>query len=280
MKTLELSGRAISLPLNAIAKWLFRLLLIVLAYQAASFTWRIVGLFSPQSPVQSSAMQKGSAQRVTQQAKSIPDIAQLHLFGDARVTTAASTPTVAPKTRLNLTLHGVYVDPDSRKSGAIIGAAGGRQKFFKQGQKIDLAPGVSLAEVRANEVILSRNGRFESLRFVKKTLNLPSVHNVTSSTRKLTGINKQNIMENVRVVPVFAGASGFKGYRLLPRKNRAIYNRLGIRPTDIVLSINGISLKNQREAMRVINELYKARQVELQIERNGNLQTLTVDLSG
>lgn len=267
--------------LSALVKWLPAILIILLAYQSAGLTWKIASYFRVDAPLP--VFTSSSPQVSANQAgkTGLPDLSVMHLFGNAVEEASTTAPVEAPKTSLNLTLHGVFVDQDPSRSGAIIGTSGGNQKYFNQGQVVDSSAGVTLYEVRPDQVILFRGGRYESLRFPRTSVSNSTVFK-PASTQTATGngkISKRNVMENLRVVPVYGGASGLKGYRLLPKKDRAEYNRLGIRPTDIVVAINGISLKDQKEAMRVINELYKATSVEVQVDRNGTLETFTLDVT-
>jgi len=98
----------------------------------------------------------------------------LHLFGRSAVTgQTAGVPLSAPDTRLNLTLHGVLVDAAPADRGAIIGKSGGEQRFFRVGESV--FGSAKLAEVRTDHVILSRQGKYEALRF-PSTPNLIDPH--------------------------------------------------------------------------------------------------------
>ncbi|MCU7948019.1 MAG: type II secretion system protein GspC, partial [Candidatus Thiodiazotropha sp. (ex Cardiolucina cf. quadrata)] len=72
---------------------------------------------------------------------------------------------------------------------------------------------------------------------------------------------------------------GMKGYRVLPQKNRELYNQLGVRPSDLVTSVNGIPLSNDKEAMKLIEKLKNAQSIQVEIVRNGQPQSLSFDLN-
>lgn len=69
----------------------------------------------------------------------------------------------APPTNLQLTLLGSFVNPDSKRSTAIILVAGGKPRRLAVGDEIN--SGVRLQAVHQDHVVLSRNGREESLHF-------------------------------------------------------------------------------------------------------------------
>jgi general secretion pathway protein C len=86
------------------------------------------------------------------------------------------------------------------------------------------------------------------------------------------------IFEYVRFVPV-KSRDGMKGYRILPQKNRELYNQLGVRPSDLVTSVNGVALSNDKEAMKLIEKLKDSESIQVEIVRNGKPQTLNFDLN-
>ena len=185
--------------MTVLSHWLPVLLLLLVAYQSAGLTWNMVSFFrvEPNLPPTTTSLVRTS----TNQAGTtvIPDLSSLHLFGNAVEEVTGTTPIEAPKTSLNLTLHGVFVDQDPSQSGAIIGTSGGNQKYFKQGQVVDSSAGVTLSEVRPDQVILFRGGRYESLRFPKTSQSNSAVFKATGSqpVKSVNKISKRNIMENI-----------------------------------------------------------------------------------
>jgi general secretion pathway protein C len=79
-------------------------------------------------------------------------------------------------------------------------------------------------------------------------------------------------------VPVRSGAN-LKGYRVLPQKNRQLYNQLGLRPSDLITGVNGVSLNNEKEAMKLIDQLKEVDQLSLEILRKGQPQTVSISLN-
>ena len=86
------------------------------------------------------------------------------------------------------------------------------------------------------------------------------------------------IFQYVRFVPVRSGKN-LKGYRVLPQKDRELYNQLGLRPSDLITGVNGISLNDEKEAMKLIEQLKEVDQISLEILRKGEPQSLNISLN-
>ncbi|MDH5436313.1 MAG: hypothetical protein OEX83_06090 [Gammaproteobacteria bacterium] len=106
-------------------------------------------------------------------------INQLYLFGQAtqQQPTATPTPITAPETRLNLKLNGIISSDGENTAGAIIEKSAGKQEYFSLGDTI--SNGVTLKEVYKDRIILSRNGRLETLSLPKTNINA----NINTDTR-------------------------------------------------------------------------------------------------
>ncbi|MEW8508494.1 MAG: type II secretion system protein GspC [Candidatus Thiodiazotropha sp.] len=278
------------------------LLVLLIGWRAAEFTWSLIPAPEIKQQVQSQGAKATPAVRNRSVSNRLDDVAKLHLFGVAGASTPAKKiDTKAPETRLNLTLHGVFVADDTDKGEAIIGTSGNVQKYYKVGSAV--MSGVTLEAVFNDRVVLLRNGQSEVLRFPKlsnrsaaparrKTASTggetrlstgPSVadHRPSKNLSKYSELLRNEplkVFEYVRFVPV-KSRDGMKGYRILPQKNRELYNQLGVRPSDLVTSVNGIALSNDREAMKLIEKLKDVRSIQVEIIRNGKPQVLNFDLN-
>ncbi|MET0065104.1 MAG: type II secretion system protein GspC [Candidatus Thiodiazotropha sp.] len=281
------------------------LLVLLISWQASQLTWGLIP--APETPYQVMPTRLISADLDPTPAtdrQNLSRLASLHLFGDA-----ASKPVVrkvdtkAPETRLNLTLHGVFVADKPEEGAAIIGTSGSVQKYYKVGSAI--MSGVTLQAVFNDRVVLLRNEESEVLRFPKVdnsrvvepakgapsrvvrprkdgfgpgAKSQPASGANLSQYRDMIREEPLKIFEHVRFVPV-KSRDGMKGYRILPQKNRALYNQLGVRPSDLVTSVNGIPLTNDREALQLVDKLKDAQNLQVEIIRNGQPQTLSFDLN-
>jgi len=95
----------------------------------------------------------------------LKDIVSANLFGDPKPKVEVKN---APKTTLNLTLQGILSASDSSVARAIISSSGkNKAELYSVGEEIKGA-GASIKEIRAQEVILNRNGAIESLPLKRK----------------------------------------------------------------------------------------------------------------
>jgi general secretion pathway protein C len=274
-------------------KVMVALLTLLVASQAADLTWRLIpvpeSVAKPPRPTQQAPMKQS---RGGDAENGLETVANLHLFGKAGVKPVTKIEAKAPETRLNLTLHGVFVDEDPKRGAAIIGTSGSTQKYYKIGATV--MNDVTLQGVFADRVVLLRKGQSEVLRFPKvpTTASLaPNKRGRPDSSRKRAGDSQaldgyrevfqkepMKIFEHVRFVPV-RSRDGLKGYRVLPQKNRELYNQLGIRPSDLVTAVNGVSLSNDQEAMKLMQTLKDASTLQVDIMRNGQPQSLSFNLN-
>ena len=93
----------------------------------------------------------------------VNNIVNANLFGDPSPDPIAK---VAPKTTLDLTLQGVLAASDNSISRAIIMSGKRNSKLYSIGESIQGA-GVSIEAIKADEVLLNRNGAIESLPMIK-----------------------------------------------------------------------------------------------------------------
>ena len=262
------------------------LLLLFVGYQAATMTWQFVG--EPDISQQPKGAQKPVTQATQPKtAQHGSRIAMMHLFGVEGQRTTKNVVKKAPETRLKLTLHGVFVGKGPEKGSAIIGQANGKQRFYKTGTSI--SGGVTLKEVYADHVVLMRSGRSEVLRFPKTVSKGLSVKNRTVATT--TRSNKESlksyrdtfakqplkIFQHLRFIPV-KSQEGVKGYRILPQGNRELFNKLGVKSSDLVTAINGTPLTDERKALQLLSELKNTKRLELDIVRKGVTSSLSLNL--
>lgn len=272
------------------------LLILLLASNAAELTWRIVPTPAAGQAAPARIARPQTADTEGQdKGDRLGQVAGLHLFGVAGATKpVAQIEAKAPETRLNLTLHGVFVEEDPELGAAIIGTSGNTQKYYQVGAVV--MSGVKLQGVFNDRVVLLRDGQSEVLRFPKVSSGssgtvaaLPASSITTQSTptasagslgeyRDMFRDEPLKVFEHVRFVPV-RSRDGLMGYRVLPQKNRELYNKLGIRPSDLVTSVNGVNLTNDQDAMKLIDMLKEATSIQMEIVRNGQPQSLTFNLN-
>ncbi len=240
----------------------------------------------------------GSGQGGAERPRYGIEIAARHLFGQPPKAEAPPPPqetvTTAPKTNLNLVLKGVLATGD-KQALAIIATAGGRdERLYGIGDA--LPGGVTLAEVHPDRVILGRSGRFEALPFPEVTrkgraatteLTPPPPPKAKESPPATVGAterlaqHRRELMRNPSQLaamlnprPVRDG-DRFVGYRIEPRGDAALARDLGLQAGDIVTAINGVLLDKPEKGLVAARSLLNAREITLEVLRNGSPIALT-----
>lgn len=275
------------------ARWLTRaatlVLTIVVAARLADFAWLWV-------PVPESARWRPApvvAPLAAGPARG-PDVAALtgaHLFG---LYQAPSDPGLdqmdkAPDTRLNLTLLGILAADEERGSRALI-SDGAEEKPYSVGDKVP--GGVTLQAIFPDRVILARNGQLETLRLDKDKPSAPltaglagnsPASTVSSETAEMLSRVREQLLTDpskasdyIRVQPANVNGAQ-RGYRIYPGRDRSVFNGAGLRPGDLVTSLNGVNLGDPAQALQMLGDLGQAQSLSLTIERGGVQQNVVVN---
>ncbi len=97
------------------------------------------------------------------------------------------------------------------------------------------------------------------------------------SLRAATGTDVAELARQVNVQPVMENGR-FAGVRLTVGRDSDILSRTGLRSTDVITAVNGIPLDGPQRQPELMRMLQDARQLNLTIRRDGQVQTLTVGL--
>ena len=267
---------------------------ILLGRALADLVWAVVPV--PEAARWRPPPPPASAARPAQSVD-INAIANAGLFGryQAPATTEQSLLS-APETPLNLTLLGLLADDREQYSRALIGTQGGEEKAYAIGD--DVARGVTLQAIFPDRVILARGGRLETLRLERDKAGaggtaaaaLPPVaaaapdDGAGAQVQQLARVRDEVLKdpakasEFVRVQPANVGGQ-LKGYRVYPGRDRSAFTQTGLRPGDLVTSVNGVQLDDPAKALQLLADLGQAGQVNLVVERGGQTQNISINLS-
>jgi general secretion pathway protein C len=237
------------------------------------------------------------------------EVAKWHLFGDAQVdmNRAAVAQAQLQETALKLVLRGTF--NESRPDGgiAIIADEQGVDRAYRVG---DALPGdARLEQILAGQIVLSRGGVSEtlSLRITGDSLSpavstggralparLPGAANTPLAPGTFAPViapgmpdmetyraanlpNVQELAKQVQVFPVFANGR-MQGVRLGVGRDSDLLSRAGLRPTDVVTSVNGIPLDGPARQMELLSALRDARSLQIEVERDGKPVRLQLGL--
>ncbi|MDH5360125.1 MAG: type II secretion system protein GspC [Gammaproteobacteria bacterium] len=275
---------------DTLAQWSGVGLLVVVSYSVALTTWEAVSLL--RGPEESAVISMVSPQTTPRQTLRQPPAAG-ELFGSAgNGSNGAST--AAPDTNLNLSLSGVIAADDPAIALAFIRVAGAQEKSYAINEQV--AGGAIVKEIHQDRVILSRNGRFETLRMPQTFSGIVMEEDADAKAapdNKLNTIKpavtpqevqqyKQKLLSApnelaglIRQRPVKRNGK-ISGYRLFPGRDRELFNRLGLKPGDIITSVNDLPLTDPASAMALYGQLPTMGQLNIKLERGGQPMDLVL----
>ena len=271
-------------------------LLVLVAWIAAGLTWQWL---SPPPPLpELRAPVNAPSSGSTRQPAPVEKIVNVHLFGQANVVPVKTKgPIVAPETRLRLVLHGVFASPDPNLAMAIIAEKGGRDRAYRRGDA--LPGGATLHEIYPDRVILSRSGKLETLKLIRKH-DSASVGTATKTrkpksagappgrqtvrrvpqlqeVKQLYRDDPQKLLQQIRITPVMKDGE-LVGYRF-NHNDRALMRAAGLLPQDIITEINGVSVQDTSGMFGLMQNIDQLQELQLVIMRRGIPQQLTLKLN-
>jgi len=263
------------------------LLVVACAHALVKITWMLL----PEAQIEAAPLRTARVSITTadDNAQDIRRLTSAHLFGETQ-SAAAAAPTSAPETRLNLVLRGVIAsDPMARSSAIIAQGNGGKEDVYGVGDK--LPGGVSVSEVHAENVILERGGRLETLNLAKDS----DVGEIIASVDDNPGLApaspgealrdiRSNILKNPTsfgeyALPVVVKQEGKQiGYRLEPQQKGDMLAELGLEPEDVITEINGVKLDNPQNGIVALRKLSTSNMISIKVRRNGAEVPLNIQL--
>ncbi|HDN27461.1 MAG TPA: type II secretion system protein GspC [Thioploca sp.] len=218
----------------------------------------------------------------------ISTLLEAQLFGRTHTVTMQTETLRAntlPETKLNFKLQGIYYSSNPQSSFAMIATANAKTASYRINDA--LPSGAVLHNIYAKQVILRRNGRYETLRLIGvkdiAAKNRPKTAQVNDKIRpeKLLGnyqrqlkTNPQSLMKLMRISPVKRDGR-LLGYRLKPRKDATILSRFNLQSGDILTTLNGVKLDSPLKGLSVVQQLATANQINLEVLRHGRVVSLS-----
>ncbi|MEH8201827.1 GspC family type II secretion system variant ExeC [Aeromonas veronii] len=268
------------LPMTRVTQVAFLALLIMLAQQSAALTWRLLTLASPQTsqPWQPSAV---AVNGQSNPRLELGEVSRLALFGKAipKAQAKAAVAANVPRTQLNAQLNGVLASSDPAKSIAII-AMSGIQNSYGVGDMID-GTQARIRQVYPDRVIIERDGRDETLMLDGEEYGKPLPQTNTAplgSLRSELMADPGKITDYLNISPVQVDGR-MTGYRLNPGSNPEFFNQSGLQANDLAISINGLDLRDNMQAMQAMQQLAGATEMTVTVERQGEQFDIYVRLS-
>lgn len=272
-------------------------LVLLIGYTLAAFAW----LVADGVPV--AAVPPAPVASVAPRREFTPDMARnWTLFGDASAQPAAGDQP-APQTNLALQLLGIFSTGNDRLAGAVIAERGKDGELFRVGAA--LPGGATLEKVEKDQVLLRRRGQLETLRFdvtasgtgsapdrpvaaarnsagggfvgLKDRLVQPVTGDATEGgPRSRFTQYAEDFKSNPDIVLNDLGLKpGGGGYTVGEGASAELIRNLGLRPGDIVVSVNGKPLGDIQHDAAMVDEVKASGEARVEVKRGS--QTFTVN---
>jgi general secretion pathway protein C len=208
----------------------------------------------------------------------------------------------ARETSLALTLTGIVASTTDGLGSAMIGARK-KQELYSVGDDLPANGKVTLAKILPKQVVIDNNGTYELITLFDDNGIVGIVQSASSElpnrTPALTAevstnqSERQQLAANYReqlysdpqslagLVSISAVQSdgGLKGYRVAPGRDAEQFTALGFKAGDIVTAVNGYTLSDPTNTVRLYQLMRDATDATFEIERDGSPVSISVSLS-
>lgn len=251
-------------------------LVLALGVQAARLAWSLL---------EPSAAAITSPARVAKPAGGdLSILSRFDPFFRIQPTAEPAAAPAGPTADQGLRLFGVRVAGDGQGS-AIIRTSDGREASFAAGEEVE--PGLVLKTVAADHVILARGASRTRLEFldtapppVAATAAAPLGPSPAASVQNgAQGVDAKQLMAAASLLPRMKDGKA-AGYQVLPRGGDGgrVLAAAGLQPGDVLLAIDGSEMNAERIS-ELPAELAKSSEVELRIERGGQIMNTRVRIA-
>ncbi|HMP47927.1 MAG TPA: type II secretion system protein N [Oligoflexia bacterium] len=179
------------------------------------------------------------------------------------------------KTKLDFRLVGTSVS-SSKPSFAIIENSQKKQDVFEINEKVFNKAG--LKEIHPDKVILDLNGKLEILELEGGTPGSSGPGSSIQSTgtefivpeQELTDAlnNLPVLLSQARAVPYFRNGQSI-GMRLYAIKAGSLYEKLGLKNSDVIKTVNNTQVSDPTKALKLFEDLKSERSIGVTVEREG-----------
>ena len=287
-------ARMLAAASRRLPAWVSLLLVVLIAWQLARIIWSLIPAPAGGDPVEAPSGPAVVTSTLDDGATSVQAIADAHIFGvairdeDEPVRPVVDETENLQDTRLtNLSLKGTIVASQAEQAVAIIADGSNEEKVYTIGASV--TSGATLHAVYADRVVLNENGVLTNLKLPKEfsasavttvrrnTMTTSRAAN-TDSIQSVVAKNVSQLADVIRPTPYFVNGQQ-QGYRVYPGRDRQQFAALGLRPGDLIKDIDGQSLTDPTQAMKIFQTLDSADQVSVTVESNGQPQDIVLSNS-
>lgn len=284
-------------PSSMLPRALSLLLLVAVGVMAAQLTWQVLAPdVRPPVTADIPAADVSPAAPVSRESP-LAEAAEVPLFGELGER-AEPEPVVAPDTRLRLRLVGLVAGDAPEQGKAIIAERNDPERLYGVGDAI-AGSQARLHRIHPDRVILERDGAYETLWLPRADGTTGGGDNAappadatptaTPAAEPSTGADEpriqrsewlddpERLMQAVRASPVIQGGA-LHGLEVHPTRNAREFQQAGLRPGDVITSVNGMPLSTIDDTDQLLADLAGQSQVNVVVEREGQALPLSIQL--
>ncbi len=257
----------------------------------ANLFWVLMPLPAAPTPKVMPVVHKVSS--ITRENVDISDTLALEIFGkynaEAAKPEVGAVDTSAPivETKLNIELFGVIEASEPELSWAMIGQ-GNTQKLYKIDDAIENTSGAKITKIFKRKVVINNRGKLEELRLYGDdgktfaTSYTPPQRVASRPEPKAPVRIKEGELKKIKnigdVVRFMVATENGKmiGYKVRPGRQRELFNQVGLKTDDIVVSVNGIEVNEPQKVREVYQALKTATEANLEVLRDGTTESIQI----
>jgi general secretion pathway protein C len=171
---------------------------------------------------------------------------------------------------VEMTLFGVRAD--ARGSGsAILGAADGEQTSFVVGEEV--APGVRLASVGFDHVVLDRGGQQQTI-YMEGAEGADTAPSASATTAASPAGGQPFALR-----PRMSG-DRVTGVMVAPGANQALFQAAGFQSGDVIVAVNGARITSQIDVQQLQSSAVPGARLLLTVERGAQAVPIALNIPG
>ena len=281
-----LSGLLKQKHLAVLSKASTLLALILFCGALAQLILKSLDHFAPPMPASEKIVPAYSASAKTAPTYDLASIQSANLFGSETLDT--ETAVALEKSSLNIHVNGILLSEDSNRSMAFL-RLNGEGGVYQKGDAINNDSNILLESVMDTQVVIRYRGQLQAVAYERREVSVsglktaspsPRVERLSSGAglkevRKSLKSNPSLISQYVTVIP-YRQNGQIVGFRVQPGKNHSLFSELGLKPDDVLLSVNDLSLLVGENLPKLSTILTSAKSIDLEIERDGEVIHKTI----
>jgi general secretion pathway protein C len=278
------------------------ILLVIVAWLLARLTWEIIEAWMAPEVTETIALDAATGR----QQPGLFDWQTLPLFGETRVENEGTVEAARPRpatgvlARMQLEVLGI-VDSDTPGNSYIVIREKGQTMVLQEGEEI--RDGISVKRIDPKSFIATDGSgdKVFEIEMLSEGSDIITPEEDTADTdtgeassvdfrvtnqevlekieeyKTTLASNPLDLVGQIRVQPVPRDGSTY-GFRVYPGRDRTLLTGVGLRPGDILISVDNTPLSDPAQLDTIINSLSQSSSFQLKIERGGEVRDINVVL--